>query len=199
MAVCASFEYNIDVLCTKFNATKGNMKRSMKRVGLEQIIDYTVTVPQRKSYGGQNNELVLLTKQAFDQMDLLYATRTRRDVSCVSGKVAYVKRYMPKETETLDFIHESLQSIVKVERQYQVLTYRIDMYIPDAKLAIECDEQGHKGRDVAYEKQRQQDIETALGCTFLRYNPDDATFRLATLLNAVLTKIWTWEKQSRCV
>ena len=39
-----------------------------------------------------------------------------------------------------------------METQYSVLTYRVDLYFHDYKLAIEVDEKGHKGRNEDYEK-----------------------------------------------
>ena len=53
-------------------------------------------------------------------------------------------------------------------RQYQILQYYIDYYIPSIKLAIEYDENNHK--DYTYEKQelRQEKIEKELGCKFIR-------------------------------
>ena len=35
--------------------------------------------------------------------------------------------------------------------QYHVDGYRIDLYFPEYKLAIECDEFGHRDRDLEYE------------------------------------------------
>lgn len=53
-------------------------------------------------------------------------------------------------------------------KQYDVLNYKIDYYIPVLKLAIEYDENDHK--DYTYNKQelRQKDIENKLGCSFIR-------------------------------
>ena len=52
--------------------------------------------------------------------------------------------------------------------QYSVLSYRIDLYFPEHKLAIEVDE---KGRNIDYEIKRQKAIEKELGCEFIRINP----------------------------
>ena len=43
--------------------------------------------------------------------------------------------------------------------------------LPKHKLAIEVDEQGHNGRDISYEIERQKAIEKELGCEFIRINP----------------------------
>ena len=53
-------------------------------------------------------------------------------------------------------------------KQYSILNYRIDYYIPKLNIAIEYDENDHK--DYSYEKHegRQLEIEEELGCRFIR-------------------------------
>ena len=48
------------------------------------------------------------------------------------------------------------------------LSYRIDLYSHDYKLAIEIDEDGHSNRNVDYKLNRQSAIEQELGCKFIR-------------------------------
>ena len=50
--------------------------------------------------------------------------------------------------------------------------YRIDYYIPDLKIAIEYDENGHKNYDREKERMREEYIKNKLGCKFIRV-PDD--------------------------
>ena len=42
--------------------------------------------------------------------------------------------------------------------QYNVLGYRVDAYIPEHKLGIEIDEQGHNDRSIDYETEKQKAI-----------------------------------------
>ena len=56
---------------------------------------------------------------------------------------------------------------VKLIRQFRVLSYRIDGYDADANVAYEIDEPEHKGRE-AKDAARQQEIEAAIGCKFVR-------------------------------
>ena len=60
--------------------------------------------------------------------------------------------------------------------QHYVLGYRIDMCIPEYKLAIEIDELGHCTRDLKSEIERQKRIEKELGCTFIRIDPSRENF-----------------------
>ena len=63
--------------------------------------------------------------------------------------------------------------------QYSVDNYRVDLYFPEYRLAIECDEFGHEDRDIGYEVTRQKYIENKLDCIFIRYNPDAKDFKIA--------------------
>src|ERR1700733_8399951 len=60
--------------------------------------------------------------------------------------------------------------------------YRIDLYFPDYKLAIECDEFDHKDRNKEYEKQREQFIKQK-GVTLIRFNPDDSQFSILNVIS----------------
>ena len=69
--------------------------------------------------------------------------------------------------------------------QYNVDGYRIDLYFPEYKLAIECDEFDHNDRDVKYEVKRQMHIENKLDCDFIKHNPDADDFDSFHLLNRI--------------
>ena len=57
--------------------------------------------------------------------------------------------------------------------QYPVDNYRIDLYIPQYKLAIEIDEKEHKyKRD--YDKVRQKYIEKQIHCVFIRVHEGES-------------------------
>lgn len=74
-----------------------------------------------------------------------------------------------KEIEFLTQLEQTLEPFgIKGESQYSIDKYRIDYYIKDMNVAIEYDENDHKG--YSYEKQelRQQLIEKQLGCKFIR-------------------------------
>ena len=60
-------------------------------------------------------------------------------------------------------------------KQYNVLNYRIDYYIPSLNVAIEYDENGHNDYTYEAHELRQELIEKELGCRFIRVtdNKDD--------------------------
>ncbi len=73
----------------------------------------------------------------------------------------------------------------KIELQKTCGNYRIDLYFPDYKLALEVDEMNHRERDQFEEEQRQKYIETALGCQFIRCDPDDKNFDVLDVIGDI--------------
>ena len=74
-----------------------------------------------------------------------------------------------REVEFIEELELALQPFgLEGLKQYSILNYRIDYYIPKLNIAIEYDENDHK--DYSYEKHegRQLEIEEELGCRFIR-------------------------------
>jgi very-short-patch-repair endonuclease len=88
------------------------------------------------------------------------------------------------EGQTIGFIENAFKGIIKYERQYIMGKYRIDLYFPDYKLAVECDENNHIDRDVISEKIRENYI-LSLGNTFIRYNPNIESFDLSNVIRDI--------------
>ena len=55
-----------------------------------------------------------------------------------------------------------------MKTQYNVLSFRIDLYFNDYRLAIEINENGHSDRNIDYEIKRQKAIERERGCKFIQ-------------------------------
>jgi very-short-patch-repair endonuclease len=77
-----------------------------------------------------------------------------------------------QDRKEIEFINKLEQSLIPFSmngiRQYQVLTYRIDYYIPKLNIAMEYDEDEHKNYTYEKQKGRQIEIEKELGCRFIR-------------------------------
>ena len=74
-----------------------------------------------------------------------------------------------KELEFIDQLEETLKPFgIKGQRQYHVLTYRIDYYIESLNIAIEYDENNHSCYTYEQHEGRQEKIENELGCRFIR-------------------------------
>ena len=79
------------------------------------------------------------------------------------------RRYMRKEIEIITYVQEFLTTVgVPFEYQKTIGSYRIDLYMPRQKIAIEIDENGHHNRDAMYEQERTTFITKRLSCCFLR-------------------------------
>ena len=59
----------------------------------------------------------------------------------------------------------------KILLQHSVLSYRIDLYFPRHKLAIQIDEKGHKDIDKEFEGSKATEKE--IDCKFIIINPDE--------------------------
>lgn len=97
-----------------------------------------------------------------------------------SSGIEVETKYLRKEIEIVSFIQEFLTTLnISFEFQKHVLSYKIDLYLPENKIAIEIDEHGHSDRNQDYEQKREQDIVNELGCKFLRFNPDEPNFKIS--------------------
>ena len=72
-----------------------------------------------------------------------------------------------------------------IQNQHNVLGYRIDLYFPEYKLAIEVDELGHADRNINNEIERQKALEKELNCVFIRINPDKKDFNIFKGINKI--------------
>ena len=70
--------------------------------------------------------------------------------------------------------------------QYYVGRYRLDLYFPGEKLAVECDENNHVNYNETQEKERYDTITCQLGCTWIRYDPYNPRFDVFDLINQIL-------------
>jgi very-short-patch-repair endonuclease len=90
-----------------------------------------------------------------------------------------------KEQKYIQMIKEAF-SHEKMKHQYTVSSYRIDLYFPQYRIAVECDEHGHRDRDPYYEQQREEHIKAKLSCVFLRFNPDEPCFSIFKVINSLI-------------
>lgn len=87
----------------------------------------------------------------------------------------YKYKKTPKETEFISELELALKPFnLKGQTQYAVFNYRIDYYIPELNIAIEYDENDHKGYTCEKQELRQKRIENELGCRFIRVSDKDS-------------------------
>lgn len=94
--------------------------------------------------------------------------------------------HIVKEKVCIDKIKKFLDGIDICIPQYQVKNYRIDLYCPNLKLAIEFDERHHRYY-VQDDLLRQNDIEKQLDCRFVRISEnEDFEVSANKILKAIL-------------
>ena len=96
--------------------------------------------------------------------------------------------YLNKE-DSIEEIIKTVCSGENISLQHSVLSYEINTYFPEHKLAIEIDELGHTDRDINKEIARQTAIENNLGCKFIRINPDKKNFNVVVEINKIFNHI----------
>ena len=104
------------------------------------------------------------------------------------GTEFHKNKWLCKEQDAL---HQIMQAFKGEEmiHQFSVGKYRIDLYFPRYKLAIECDEFDHRDRDIECEVERQKHIERLINCTFVRINPDAKDFCILGVVNKIFVQI----------
>lgn len=94
-----------------------------------------------------------------------------------------------KETEFINKLEESLKAINITDgvKQYDVLNYKIDYYIPSLNIAIEYDENNHSGYKYEAHEGRQKEIENELNCKFIRVTDENSDeYNLGLVLNEII-------------
>lgn len=96
-----------------------------------------------------------------------------------------------KEIEFIEML-EGVLSHFSIEgvKQYKILTYKIDYYIPKLNIAIEFDEYTHQQYSYEEEKGRQKEIENKLNCRFIRVKDKDSmSFNIGKTIKDVLSQL----------
>ena len=95
-----------------------------------------------------------------------------------------------EEIKFFDKLEEmfAVMNIQKGIKQYSVLgKYRIDYYMPEFRLAIEYDENGHSGYTYEQHEGRQEEIQKKLCCDFVRLdNRDDIFTNIAKVFKGII-------------
>lgn len=176
------FKYDIDTLVTKTGIRKDNVKRRIIIFGFEEDIDYKIRRPYKRY---PKKELITLSSHCYHQVLLHFKLRKRNICDSDNTNIKYIKRYIPEEIEIITFVYDVLCPLYKVYKQYHVGKYRVDLYIKDINLIIECDENEHKYYNKEYEKTRERFIKQKLNCRFYRFNPNDKSFNVKKVLSDI--------------
>ena len=103
---------------------------------------------------------------------------------------------LKKEQSVIESIRDTFKG-EDIRIQYTVLSYRINLYFYEHKLAIEIDELGHNDRITDYETKRHREIKSELNFVFIRTIPDAANLNINELNNQVFKHI-IQSKEKKC-
>lgn len=108
------------------------------------------------------------------------------DLAKKLGIDVYDIMHVPLETSVVKFI-TTVFNKEEYKTQYSVDKYKIDLYFPASKLAIECDECFH-----IFQKEedqiREQYIIDKMGCKFLRYKQKDDLAKFISIIKDEIDK-----------
>ena len=97
---------------------------------------------------------------------LLNISNTNENIKVINSR---------NEIEFMRLLKDFLEEYnIKYIQQYEFEKYRIDLYLPKLKIAIEYDEEGHKYYSYESQEYREKYIKQKLGCKFIRLNDKDS-------------------------
>jgi hypothetical protein len=180
-----NYIHNIEELVPLLNNTKkcklvGNLTKNYIE-NIHYIIEKT-NISSVK--GGRPKTNYMLTKKTYELLKNSYNFRNRYIVNA-SDNINVVNNFaMCIENQTIGFIENSFNDVIKVIRQFKIGIYKVDLYFPEYKLVVECDENNHVDRNIDDEKIRQEFI-LSQGKILLRYNPNKDKFDLSLVFREI--------------
>ncbi len=181
----SKFEKNLEDLIPIFNTQKNNIVIFLKK-NYKKNIHYIIenNTKKKTGSGGSNKIIFKLTIDTYELIKNSYNLRNRYIVN-ISNNIKCVNNIsMCIENQTIGFIWNCFNTIITVKRQYKFKKYKVDLYFPDYKLVIECDENNHDDRDPIYEKAR-EDYIILLNNKIIRFNPNSIDFDLSNVIKDI--------------
>ena len=104
------------------------------------------------------------------------------------GIELYKNKWLCEEQDALGQFMQALRGEEMIH-QFGAGKYRIGLYFPKYKLAIECYEFGYRDGDIGYKVERQKRIQKLLSCIFVRFNPNAKDFCIQEVVNKIFAQI----------
>lgn len=134
---------------------------------------------------------ILITRDGACEILLKTRKRISPDVMHILKKFGINttnKKCLTKEQMTLSDITNVFKTEL-FDDQFKVGKYSLDLYFPEYKIIVECDENNHSDRDEYKEKERMDYINTSLNVDnghWIRYNPDEKEFDVSKVIGRIL-------------
>lgn len=159
-----------------YDFKKGNDKEGMLKIFKQNKEKWKNSSPSTKANVG-----IRIFKEGIEEnaLNLVLSSCGIDKESMIKANEIYSHEFSENDVKNYLFIHtefdfgnqiiENLFSNYEIQKEFKVLNYKLDWYIPELKLAIEFDEKHHKSK-VKEDTKRQKQIEKKLGCKFIRYS-----------------------------
>jgi len=137
---------------------------------------------------------ILITRDGVSEILIRTRKRITDDVLLLFkefGIDTINKKVLTKEQQAVSVIANTFKT-EKIEDQFSVGKYYLDMYFPDYKIVIEVDENGHSDRKPCDERERMDFVNNELGIDdskWIRFNPDEYDFDISKVMNRIYRKI----------
>lgn len=158
-------------------------KKSSRNEKYNEIKDkLTEYLWHRNNFGGYiRRQLITLKKIKY----LIHKSRTQSIINLANLlNINIIDYKVPTKEESCSNKILKVFNKEKYILQKNFGKYRVDLYFPKYKLAIECDEFDHIVRSKIYEKKRQTYIKN-MDITFIRFNPDDKDFDIFETISKI--------------
>jgi very-short-patch-repair endonuclease len=174
------FDKNLEDLILYFNTRKDNILTYLKKHFKEDIhfITKKEISLQRGKYNKRN---IFMTNEVFELIKSSYNIKHR--YVPLLRNVEQVKTIMSLENQTIGFIDNIFNEVFKLERQFKISKYIVDLLFLDYNLIIECDEFGHNHYSSEKEKNREEYLLKEY--SIIRYNPNDKNFDVSYVIKAI--------------
>lgn len=137
-----------------------------------------------------HSEMARLMHSSIARLD---GSIARKQAMLVGFDPSHVSNTVYIRTRLENDIHadivEALGERLCIEVQFKVGRYRVDMYVRELNVVVECDENDHNAYNADAEKARQDYISGELGCRWVRYNPYAADFTTVAIIRRILSSL----------
>jgi very-short-patch-repair endonuclease len=174
------FDKNLEDLILYFNTRKDNILTYLKKHFKEDI--HFITKKEISLQRGKYNKCnIFMTNEVFELIKSSYNIKHR--YIPLLRNVEQVKTIMSLENQTIGFIDNIFNEVFKLERQFKISKYIVDLLFLDYNLIIECDEFGHNHYSSEKEKNREEYLLKEY--SIIRYNPNDKNFDVSYVIKAI--------------
>ena len=132
------------------------------------------------------NQLTLLLSEKALKYTLQQSRKPKAKALAMELNLDLDIMQSPIETETIRIIQAAFKTYNPID-QFFVAGYRIDLYFPKERIAVECDEPHHNTpAQQAEDADRCLQITELLGCKWVRYNPTTPNFNIGDVISTIL-------------